>query len=268
MSAGAALLGKLDKLAPALEKMLGSGKSSFTESINQLGKHIGGKSGSRVAGKNIQQIAGIMGSAGEIGGDIRSASSSSQDGFAGAAASGLRGAGAAAGQIGGLMGPWGMAIGKSTEYLAKFGAAIVELPGKIHDWGKQLHDANMQFANFSVSMAQVQAQTDVQRFYLKMEQGERRAATAQGLSSSMMNFERMVAPLEDWWTNVMNEFGTKALEFGTEMVKYLKTFVEWVRGEALPESSGEPPADQLGNMLETFAHEQENGKYGRPERMR
>jgi hypothetical protein len=74
--------------------------------------------------------------------------------------------------------------------------------GFLRDFSDHLTKANLQFAQFSGSMAMVQASFEVQKIFLDMARGERRAASAMGLVNAQMGTERMLAPLEDQWANM------------------------------------------------------------------
>lgn len=86
----------------------------------------------------------------------------------------------------------------------KFTAALVESIDKLRNWGNQLHENNMQFAEYSASMARVQAASEVQEFYLKQQQGERRAQSAEYLSEGRSDMNKAFAPLENLWAKAEN----------------------------------------------------------------
>jgi hypothetical protein len=96
-------------------------------------------------------------------------------------------------------------VGGLIEKFSKLGKIMAESLDKLRDWTRNLHESNMRFAEFSASMALVQAQTDIRRIELERERGERRAATAGRVSESMMNLEREVTPWEDAWANIKGE---------------------------------------------------------------
>lgn len=65
------------------------------------------------------------------------------------------------------------------------------------EWAKSLHDANMQFAQFSTAMAGVQARQEVRDINLSRERGERRAESAEFLAESMMDLKQTWSVIED-----------------------------------------------------------------------
>ena len=212
MSALAGILGKLDKLAPMLSRASASGGAGPASLAKGLSSSMADELTVRQRRGLIQRGKAIE-DVGEIGGRLRGAAQSSSGGFLGAGAGALRGVGEGAemagGAIGGALGgPVGAAIGdaagKVVSAQLKMAAALLELPDKIRAWGNQLHEANMQFAQFSSSMAQVQAQTEVREFYLKRSQGEARAASAAYLAKGKGEVDKTMAPLENLWAKIEN----------------------------------------------------------------
>lgn len=89
----------------------------------------------------------------------------------------------------------------------EFTGAVIESVDKLRKWGDTLAETNMKFAEFSGAMAQVQAQTEVNRLNLQREQGDRRAATARELETSRNRLNKAMAPMEDYWNNFRNRVG-------------------------------------------------------------
>lgn len=121
-------------------------------------------------------------------------------------------AGHIAGGIFGGMGKIGDAFGTGTPLDAmnpvsapiKFIAAIGEGVEKLRDWNDKLHEANMKFAEFSASMARVQAEQQMRDIQLSQERGERRAESAQRLAEARHRLNRNLAPIEDAFANLKN----------------------------------------------------------------
>src|SRR6202044_338431 len=65
----------------------------------------------------------------------------------------------------------------------KFGAALVGTIDKVREFTDSLHQSNMQFAEFSGSMAAVQAQSDARDFNRSTASGDSRSASASRLAN-------------------------------------------------------------------------------------
>lgn len=220
-----ALAGLLGKIGPKLSGLV-SGAQYGREGHKGLAKLLQAAAnrendaGPSQHGQSFGHLADIVKNVGAAG-DMLKKSTSKVD-FGGALtadsptkalAGGLRSIGNAGGAIGtgigaAVGGPAGAAIGgivgEAAGALPKFVASIVESVDKLREWSKELHSANMQFADFSASMARVQAETEVQEFYIKRQQGENRAGSAQYQARGMLQLEQTMAPLEDLWANIQN----------------------------------------------------------------
>jgi hypothetical protein len=106
---------------------------------------------------------------------------------------------------------------------AGIAAGLVEATNKLREWTNSLHNSNMQFAEFSSSMAQVQAQHEVRAIQLSQQTGEARAGSAKSLSEEIDKLNQNLAPMENAWANFKNEFGTVCL-------KTLNKIVEGIAG--------------------------------------
>lgn len=130
-----------------------------------------------------------------------------------AAGEGLKGAG----QIVGMMGPWG----KAAQVGLEFTAALISSVDKLKEWGRSLHDGNVQFAQFSASMAEVQANQQLRDIQLSASKGEARAGSAERLAEAMSNLERQTAPIENMWANFKNQFATVIIEKATAVINLI-----------------------------------------------
>lgn len=101
------------------------------------------------------------------------------------------------------------------------GGAMLRLPGvlvesidKLREWNNSLHSANMQFADFSASMAGVEAEQQTRDMQLKRQQGDNRASSARDLAEAKSRLDRQLAPVEDAWAklqNVVSSWATTAV---------------------------------------------------------
>jgi len=90
---------------------------------------------------------------------------------------------------------------------AKFAQTMLESVDKLRAWNNHLHESNMHFAEFSSSMALVQAESEARAFQLNREQGEARAESAKELAESKDRLNRQLGPIEDFWANLKNKVG-------------------------------------------------------------
>ncbi len=98
----------------------------------------------------------------------------------------------------------GGTVGKVTEGIGKVVEALSDSIEHLRRWNEMLHEGNMRFAEFSGSMAAVQARQELRDIQLQMERGERRAKSAEMLAQSRQALEKAAAPLEDAWNDVVS----------------------------------------------------------------
>lgn len=252
----------LSKLENKLATM-NNAPRTLSGSLQAAGQSMSAMGPSR-GGMMLQSLGGVLGGAGDLTGRLQRAASSDQGGFAGAAAGGLRGVGSLAGSLGALAGPEGMVVGKVVEGLTNMAASLAELPGKLREWGNQLHEANLKFAEFSASMGQVKADSDQRDFYLKQSQGESRAASAQYLSEQKGKFDQVMSPLEDLWAKVENYVSGMVLAKLSELVWPISAIAKWLGSSGA--SDTEDPG--INEWLETMDREAKAAVARRPGRMR
>ncbi len=104
------------------------------------------------------------------------------------------------GKFGEMLGPFGAPI----KGLAKLGEVTFGAIDKIKVWSEQLHQSNMRFAEFSGSMAQVQAEQQIRDIHYSMERGEARAAGARRLAESASARRQAMAGVEDAYAEIQN----------------------------------------------------------------
>ncbi len=130
---------------------------------------------------------------------------------------------------------------KTLEIMGDFTEQIFKGVETLRDWNQSLHNANMQFAEFSASMAAVQAQQEVRDIELSRERGDRRAAGATTLAESKHELETAFAPMEDLWADIkswfLTWFNSKLARTVEDFNKYLDLF-----------SFGGGPSDDSGNL--------------------
>lgn len=95
-------------------------------------------------------------------------------------------------------------VAEQAEKVMGFGRQVMEALGALRGWTNALNENNLKFAEFSSSMARVQAMTEVNEIRLSQERGERRATSAEALATATNQLDRKLAPMEDAWANFSN----------------------------------------------------------------
>jgi len=109
-----------------------------------------------------------------------------------------------------------------------FAASMVESVDRLREWTDRLHQANIQFAEFSTSMTRVQVQEEIRSMNLSRERGERRAGSAEFLAESRTGLNRKFAAFEDIMGNIQNYVGgilshiVNFVTFGERGVQFLE----------------------------------------------
>ncbi len=160
----------------------------------------------------------------------------------------LGGMGGAAEGLGAVLGPVGA-----------FGAALVGGVEKLQEWSKSLHNANMQFADFSGSMAQVKANQDIRDEILNMRKGEARAGSAEHLAQGMNSLNEALAPIENGIANLANQIvGNLALWCG-EIIKKIEKLIPGFKAD-------EDKGINLLSEWDEISNEKWHQTYMRPQR--
>lgn len=152
-----------------------------------------------------------------------------------------------------MLGP----VGKVGEAFFVVTRKIFETIGAFRRWTDQLLETGFQFAEFSSSMANVQAQHDVRKALLSQERGERLAPATSYLQKNSFEFDQDIAWFEDIWTN-----------FTTVLAGDLKLIYKEVK--KLVDKQDTPAMDPnnvtLNEWIKGIADEQWDQAYGRPMR--
>jgi hypothetical protein len=149
---------------------------------------------------------------------------------------------AAAGEFSPLLGP----LGKPIEGVMKFGTVIFDSLEKLRTWTRQLHEGNMQFAEFSASMAVVQGQAQLRELELRRAQGDARAESAERLSANRAEMNQQLAPFENAWANAKNELG--AIIAGGVVSAFETTQLDELVVGVLRRLGLNPDNDEQGNL--------------------
>lgn len=246
-------------LAAAFSKLSGQLASVAPSKASQMRSLLNkGLSKSSIRGHfATQRIAGGLGAAegafGAVGNTI-----SQRSPFA-AAGGALSGAGDKLMMTGN---PYAVAAGA----VLKFTGELVGSVDKLHKWGAELEAGNFQFAEFSASMAQVQANRQIQQYGLAMEHGEARADSAGKLSDAMTKLEQNTAPLEDLWANFQNGFGAEIIDKVADAVAGINQIVEYFWGP-LGKKAGDEEAITMNDLLLQIERDEKEAQNGRPKRL-
>jgi hypothetical protein len=204
----------------ALASLLGGGIEGATGSSTQqmTSALVGGGMAEGVAADPVSMAAMKMAGMGKamlvdapgemLGGLAKAAGSASKGDLAGAGSDTFKGAADALGAIAEKSPPVIQQFYQAGQGLMLLGKAAFDAFGTIRDWTTTLHQANVTFAEYSNSMAQVKAQQEVRQIQLDRERGERRAASAKDLAESRDRLNRAIAPIEDAWAGLMNRLGS------------------------------------------------------------
>lgn len=122
-----------------------------------------------------------------------------------------------------------------------FSKALMGTIGTIRRWGDHLHQANMQFAQFSASMAAVQARQMVRDITLSRERGERRAPSAENLASARHSLNERLSVFEDAGAILKNEVVgslTKMLDWFVRSAPLIGPLGDWLAEQLKTEGEG------------------------------
>ena len=116
-------------------------------------------------------------------------------------------------KLGVLLGPYGIILWG----IGKLGEVVTGASNKLSRWTEELHNSNMQFAEFSGSMAQVQAQQEVRDIQYSQRRGDAQADSARDLADARERWRRMTFALDTGLANFRNRMGTFLENFRARM---------------------------------------------------
>jgi hypothetical protein len=145
-------------------------------------------------------------------------------------------------------------VGGPIAALGKLGEVTFKAVDRLRDWTEGLHNANMQFAEFSSAMSSVEAEQKVRDIELSMTRGERRAESAGYLARGKHRLNEEVTPIEDAFANAKNYIGGALANGTAEVVKWLRgifSSVEYLK-YGLDHPDEDTPLD-MNEFLEAIA---------------
>jgi arginyl-tRNA synthetase len=201
--------------------------------------------------EKIQQVK-------DIGGHlIKAGTSSTVEGSVGEGFSSVESAGKAMGDM-----------GKPIEYVGKFGKMVAESVAGLRRWNDQLHDSNMQFAEFSASMSQVRAEQMMRDIDLSRARGDRRAARAGELAQAKHRLNVSMAPFEDKLADVQSRFTIWWSDFASKELDKIRATLEKI-GVKLDSDENKGKGESLTDWMRGEAGDiLATGKVRRPNRMK
>ena len=178
----------------------------------------------------------------------------------GAAGDMMKGAGTLAGMI--------PVIGGPIEALGKFGDVAFKAVDRLQKWSEQLHQSNMQFAEFSAGMAQVEAEQRSRDIDLSRRRGDRRAGTAGELAEAKSGLAESTSKWGDAVGNIGNKIGAFVLDKAVNpLLKKLDFIADSINEAFGGEEKVTPPA--LGEWERGIDQwQKELQDQGRPARFR
>lgn len=159
----------------------------------------------------------------------------------------------------------GSHLAKSSEVVTgmfgKLAARGFESIEKLRKWNEELHESNMQFAEWSGAMAAVQARQEVRDILLSKQRGDNRAESAEALAKSKHDLNETLAPSEDMWAK-FKAFNTTLVNMGvSNLLTKLLPGVELLGVIAGFGPDGEP-GGHIGEQLEEAGKEEWSRAYG------
>ncbi len=170
----------------------------------------------------------------------------------------------AAGDAAGAVGIGGMAAVPGAGPIGIFAEVTLKAADKLKEFSNQLHESNVQFKEFSGSMAAVAARQEARDIVMSMGKGEDRARSAEYLASGKNQLEQATAPIENTMANAQNMIGgvldramAKFLEYSG--IVNLFRAVGYIIDLLTPEGE---QTDPFGHLTEAAA--EHDRKFGRP----
>lgn len=130
----------------------------------------------------------------------------------------------AAGDMAGMMGPGG----KVFDALTKFTDKMFQGVDKLRAWNERLKEADFRFAEWSGSMAQVQAEHEMRMIQLSQERGERRSGAARFRQEQADELERTLAPIEDLGARIRDRFAGFGSWVSTQLLTPLSKIADGI----------------------------------------
>lgn len=159
-------------------------------------------------------------------------------------------------------------VGKPIEALTKFGEVAFKAVDRLQTWSNQLHQANMQFTEFSGAMAGVQARQEVRDMMLSKERGDRRAGVAENVAQSKSGLAAETAKVGDFMSNVWGSVNSFFSQMATKVIKPFANAVDKLNEKVFgggKKTKNPGLGDELPGWMDR-ATDEYYGQFGRPPR--
>ena len=103
--------------------------------------------------------------------------------------------------------------------LFKVGEVALGSVDRLMKWSDQLHQSNMQFAEFSASMTQVQVEQEIRDMMLSKSKGDARSESARDLAEAKSRLSKATAPLENAFANMKNKIAAGLSNFVASLIE-------------------------------------------------
>lgn len=157
-------------------------------------------------------------------------------------------------------------IGVAVAAIGVLGSVAAQSVQRLKDWGDQLHNANLQFAEFSAAMTEVQVMQEIRDMFLSRERGDRRAESAGKLAEAKHRLNEQTSVLEDKWANLKADILVPFLDLATTGVTYINDILKWLEKWGLIRSKEEDDKINSKEWLDAMGLEKWFEKHGRPRR--
>lgn len=152
-------------------------------------------------------------------------------------------------------------LGTATKFVMGFGENISKSVEGLRSFNDNLHSANMRFAQFSASMAIVEANQEVRDILLSQKRGERRAESAEYLAEGRNQLEQKMARIEDATANIKNWLTGY---FDRTITRFIEKAEKWLN---MQEKEEEGENLNMNEWVDVVANDNWDMNHGRPERM-
>lgn len=158
-------------------------------------------------------------------------------------------------------------VGKSIEALTKLGDVAFKGVDRLQQWSERLYSANMQFAEFSASMAGIQAEQEARDITLSAKRGERRAGTSKDLAEAKSGLAESTSKWGDAVGNLQNKlFAVLINEVANPILKRLDFIADWINSWSNKEKGAEMALGEWERGVQQWQKDLQD--QGRPARFR
>jgi hypothetical protein len=159
--------------------------------------------------------------------------------------------------------------GKAVEQIGQFVGVVGQATNNLQIWSKEMHDTNIRFADFSVSMTRVMVESEIRQMEISRRHGEARAESAKALAESKDELDKQMAPLTDSMANFWNESAAGWNMLMNDLIKGFKDWKGFFSGNGMGPANNRDRSEAFGNASPIFFQMGREGDFevhGRPDR--